>query len=256
MSFPNFQNKQKFASVLTASGLLAHRRVNPKSIVGNATAAVVCLQKTTALFLVKKFNGKSFEGFSGQVYRLEKLDPNILAAIPGGVGAPSLAVTVEELASCGIRKLIAVGIAGTIGEEIAAGEIILPSGAIRDEGTSYHYLMGDLAAKPSENLLQKFTAVIQSRSLKYTLGRVWTTDAPFRETAEEIREYRHQGVLAVEMECAALFSVCSALDLECACGLIASDSLSGGIWRPSEDSTVVDRSLKLLSEVAIRALGS
>jgi uridine phosphorylase len=149
---------------------------------------------------------------------------------------------------------IAVGIAGSLDEEISAGDMILPSSAIRDEGTSHHYLPSYLPAKPSENLHEKFITAMQSRSLRYVSGKVWTTDAPFRETGEEILEYRRQGVLAVEMECAALFSVCSALGLESACGLVASDSLARGVWQPAEDSAAVDRSLRLLSQVALEVV--
>ncbi len=252
VSFPDHQNEHTASGVLTASALLKHRGIDPATILRGSSAAIICFQRRTLVSLTKKFGGKPITVLSGETVWLRKY--GILVAMPRGVGAPALAVTMEELAACGIRTMIAVGIAGTIDETGSAGNIIVPSTAIRDDGTSHHYLPSDLPARPAQDLVHRLIASLGSRSMKYTSGTVWTTDAPFRETADEIREYRDQGVLAVDMECATLFSVAQALGLRSACGLVISDSVAGGVWRPAQDHRAVDDVLGELSIAAVEAL--
>lgn len=191
-------------------------------------------------------------GLSGETSWLKK--NGIIVSKPLGVGAPALAVAMEELAACGIHTMIAVGVAGAIAVGSNEGDIIVPSEAIRDDGTSHHYLAPDLRARPTQAVVERLTAVLGSRSLKHTTGTVWTTDAPFRETAEEIGAFHRQGVLAVDMECSTLFSVAQALGLNSACGLVISDSVTGGVWRPAHDPRAVDEVLGDLSIAAVEAL--
>lgn len=256
MNFPNFPNKQRYAGILNASNLLAQRGTNAATLVRGAKVALICLQTYSLRYTVKRQRGKKLNGLSGEVYALKKTNSQILAVKPVGVGAPSLTVLLEELAVCGIRRFIMIGIAGTISHRISTGEIIFPTSAIRDEGTSHHYLPSDLPAQPSNALQNKLAGAVESRGIKYSSGVVWTTDAPFRETAEEILHYQQQGVLAVEMECAAFFSVCSALNLESACGLVAVDSLASAVWRPPNHAAAVERSFQILADTSIEVLTS
>ncbi|HQT92848.1 MAG TPA: nucleoside phosphorylase [Candidatus Kryptobacter bacterium] len=179
--------------------------------------------------------------------------PIVLAQSPG-VGAPAVALLLEELAASGTRRCIAAGVAGSLQASIKSGECIIPTEAIRDEGTSHHCFSADVPASPSDELLRRFTSALDRRNRKYLSGKIWTIDAPYRETAEEIARYEKEGLLAVDMEMSAFLCVCSALKMEAACALVAADSLAGGIWHPPADIKKVNSSLEQLGDAAIEAL--
>src|SRR5204863_379738 len=100
------------------------------------------------------------------------------------------------------RRFIACGGAGALDPELTLGHIIVPTSAIRDEGTSYHYLHPDAEARPSPEAVAVIERVLVERELPYRTGRVWTTDAFFRETPGKVQLRRSQGCLLVEMEAA------------------------------------------------------
>ncbi len=99
-----------------------------------------------------------------------------------GVGAPLAAGLLEELIAYGCRKLIACGGAGVLNREIAAGHVVVPTSAVRDEGTSYHYLPPAREVAPDIAAVAAIEAVLQRRRVPYVRAKTWTTDAIFRET--------------------------------------------------------------------------
>lgn len=82
-----------------------------------------------------------------------------------------------------------------------------PTSALRDEGTSRHYLPADAPAVPDRALTGRFADALSAAGIAFTTGATVTTDAPYRTTAEEIRLHRANGVRAQEMEAAALFAL-------------------------------------------------
>jgi uridine phosphorylase len=89
--------------------------------------------------------------------------------------------------------------------------------ALRDEGTSYHYAAPSEFAEADPLLVAKVTKALRDESLSVLVGSSWTTDAPFRETAEAIEAARAKGILAVEMEAAALYTFARARDASVLC---------------------------------------
>jgi uridine phosphorylase len=219
-----------------------------------APSAVVCFQPSLLKYLSGRLGGREVDGLSGTVLILKRAGYPVVLAKPPGVGAPAAAMLLEELAASGTRRCIAVGVAGSLQASIETGEYIIPTEAIRDEGTSHHYLPAEVPASPSDELLRRFTSALDRRNRKYLPGRIWTTDAPYRETVEEIVRYGREGLLAVDMEMSAFLCVCSALKMEAACALVAADSLAGGIWHPPDDIRKVNSSLEQLGDAAIEAL--
>lgn len=256
MDFPHFPEKHKNPAVLSPEEMLSRRGKNAKKELRGASGAILCLQSQSLKYLSRKFVGKKAEGFTGTVVTLKKTGFRIAAAQPRGLGAPGVAVMLEELAACGIQRCISIGAAGTLQDSIAAGDVIIPTGAIRDEGTSYHYLSPDLSPSPSDKLLDSLVIILDKKRSRYLKGRVWTTDAPYRETAEEIARYQNDGIVAVDMETSAFLSVCFALNIEAVSALAAADSLTGKTWRPPSDNRIVDSSLKLLADTAVEVLTS
>lgn len=126
------------------------------------------------------------------------------------VGASYAVLLAEELFASGCELLISVTSSGRIAGETPPPYFILIEKALRDEGTSYHYLppsdFSRLAPKLSKSLRNAFDQI----PLPVQRGSTWTTDAPFRETRRAIERCRALGILAVEMEAAALYAFAEA----------------------------------------------
>jgi uridine phosphorylase len=122
------------------------------------------------------------------------------------VGAPFAVLIAEELFACGCRVLINLTSAGQINAAGPTPYFVVIDRALRDEGTSYHYAAPAAFAEAEPALVAKAVAALQQQRVRVLVGASWTTDAPFRETAEAIDAARAQGVLAVEMEAAALYA--------------------------------------------------
>ncbi|MFI4997542.1 MAG: nucleoside phosphorylase [Hyphomicrobiales bacterium] len=126
------------------------------------------------------------------------------------VGASFAVLVAEELFASGCRLLVSLTSAGQI---VPAGRppyFVVIDRALRDEGTSYHYAAPSEFAEADLDLVAAAKAALATLSLRSVVGPSWTTDAPFRETAEAIEAARHKGILAVEMEAAALYAFAKA----------------------------------------------
>lgn len=122
------------------------------------------------------------------------------------VGAPFAVLVAEELFACGCRLLINLTSAGQIVAAEPPPYFVVIDRALRDEGTSYHYAAPTTFASADPQLISAAAQAIEDAGLRALVGASWTTDAPFRETAEAIEAARGNGVLTVEMEAAALYS--------------------------------------------------
>jgi len=130
----------------------------------------------------------------------------IAGIIPCAVGAPFAVLVAEELFACGCQTLISMTSAGQIVPAAEPPYFVVIDRALRDDGTSYHYAAPDTLAEADPQLIATAQRALQSAGLPSYVGPSWTTDAPFRETAEAIASACAKGVLAVEMEAAALYT--------------------------------------------------
>jgi uridine phosphorylase len=122
------------------------------------------------------------------------------------VGAPFAVLVAEELFACGCRLLISVTSAGQINPVGDPPYFVVIDRAVRDEGTSYHYALPEAFAEADPQIVKAATNAVAGKGLRVYVGTSWTTDAPFRETADAIAAARNKGALAVEMEAAALYT--------------------------------------------------
>ena len=157
-----------------------------------------------------------------------------LAFLHPGVGAPLAAGFLEELIALGCRKFIACGGAGVLNANLAVGHIVIPTSALRDEGTSYHYLPPGEPAMPHPDGVAAIEATLQKHAIAYVTGKTWTTDAFYRETAGKVKRRREAGCLTVEMEAAAFFAVAQFRDVILAQMLYSGDNLDGENWDSRE----------------------
>jgi len=167
-----------------------------------------------------------------------------------GVGAPHATIVLEELIALGGRKFINIGSAGGLKDF----GVYVCEKAIRDEGTSHHYLPPSKYSYPDKKLTSSLEKSILKNNLDYEGGTSWTIDAPYRETIAEIKRYKKQGVKTVEMEAAALFAVSQTRKVKIASAFVVSDLVLEDKWDPQFDSKHVKQKLKKLLDATVDCL--
>ena len=169
--------------------------------------------------------------FISRLYTAAGREPDVCLAGPM-VGAPYAAMVAETLIAWGVRTILFIGWCGAVSPLLSIGDLVVPAAAVIDEGTSPHYTAGATAARPSEPLMHRVAEACAAEGVCAHAGTVWTTDAVFRETRDEVARHQRDGVLAVEMECSALFTVGGFRGVDVAALLVVSDDLSSLTWRP------------------------
>lgn len=144
--------------------------------------------------------------------------------------APGAASTIEELHAMGCSKFVVCGGAGALVKGSQVGEIIIPTSAVRDEGTSYHYVEPSREIPCNKAALETAIAILTEMGVPFTTGKTWTTDAMYRETPDRIERRRSEGCVTVEMEAAAFFAVSNYYDIPLIQLLYAGDDVSGSTW--------------------------
>jgi len=153
----------------------------------------------------------------------------------------------------GCRKFIACGGCGVLDGEIAVGHLLLPTSAIRDEGTSYHYLPPSREVEADARGVAALETVLNCHGVDYLRTKTWTTDAIYRETPAKTSAYRAEGCLAVEMESAAFFAVASFRGVPFGQILYGGDAVIPGGWdgRTWETREEIRRNLFWLAAEAV-----
>jgi len=170
---------------------------------------------------------KPFSGWPCYHTELETFDlSGQQVGIVGRVVGASFAVLVaEELFASGCELLVSLTSAGQI---VPAGQppyFVVINRSLRDEGTSYHYAPPSEFAEADATLVQKAAMALAQSGLHGVVGASWTTDAPFRETAQAIEAARTKGILAVEMEAAALYAFARAAGVQVLCLAHVTDTM-------------------------------
>ena len=153
-----------------------------------------------------------------------------LAFFHPGVGAPMAAGLLEEVIALGCRKFIACGGCGVLEKGIPVGGLMVVSAAVRDEGTSYHYLPPSREVLANEAGMRALIKALNQRRIPYRVGKTWTTDAPYRETVNKIAQRKKEGCLVVEMEAAGMMAVAQFRGVVFGQILYGGDDLSGYEW--------------------------
>ena len=183
----------------------------------------------------KRFAGQDpiyripFEHGDHEVHVVEHLGKRIAVFNPG-VGAPAAATSLEDIIGLGARKIIGCGGAGIVKQGFDVGHIIVPTGAVRDEGTSHHYQPVDVAVVPHPLAVEAIDAELLEAGVPHDKGLTWTTDAIFRETPEKVARRREQGCISVEMEASAMFAVAMFRGAVYGQLLYAGDDVSAQTW--------------------------
>ncbi len=148
------------------------------------------------------------------------------------VGEPICVAQYEELMAMGSRCLILLGNCGVLDKSIEDCGIIIPTAALRDEGTSYHYAAPGDVIEVNKKYRDTFKKVLKVCGYPYVEGITWTTDACYRETRGKVTRRKEQGAICVEMECAGMQAVCDFRGTEFFQFFYAGDNLDHSTWDP------------------------
>lgn len=177
------------------------------------------------------------------------------------VGAPACVCDYEEILAMGLEKLVMFGTCGVLDKRIDDLGIIIPTAAVRDEGTSYHYMPTSDEIAVNDKYKSIFTAILQEHGYTYTEGKVWTTDAVYRETHGKMASRKNMGCVCVDMECAAMSAAAKFREKDFFQFFYAADNLDGE-WdmrslqcdnRLSEKERIFLLALELAAKIADNA---
>src|ERR1700687_619549 len=119
--------------------------------------------------------------------------------IPRTIGGPYAVLIAEQLAAAGVELIVGLTSAGRVSPELPLPCLVVATSAIRDEGTSYHYLPPDNEVACKSPVVPLLERELIATGWAVRSGKVWTTDAPYRETKAQLNRWSQEGVLAVEM---------------------------------------------------------
>ncbi len=195
---------------------------------------ITCFSKTLMDRYVEIFNGEKIAEISNAngripIYKIVYKDIEI-ALFMSYVGASACTVAYEEVLAMGLEKLIMFGTCGVLDRNIEDLAIIIPSSAIRDEGTSYHYMKSSEEITVNDKYVSEFIDILSSNNVSYVQGKVWTTDAPYRETRAKVLKRKEQGCICVDMECSAMNAVAKFRNKELFQFFYAADNLDSSNW--------------------------
>jgi uridine phosphorylase len=173
--------------------------------------------------------------------------------IASPMGAPTAVMLLEQLVALGARRFLYVGFCGALATSYRIGDYFLPAYAIREEGTSYHYLPAEVIPASSARLNALLLTQATRQYVLVRQGPIWSTDAPYRETAHKIQHYQNAGVHAVDMEMAALFAVSHYRECEITALLIVSDECYHTTWKPGFGLQQLRQACQTAVEVCIAA---
>ena len=216
--------------------------------------AIMCYDSAFWQWICENPGHVECDGWLKGAYLVPCKDARILVLKVPGFGAPTAVMTLEELAAFGIKTFVNIGAAGGLQQNMNIGDIVICDRAIRDEGTSHHYVAAEKYALPCPELTENLCTTFERKGIQYSKGTSWTTDAPYRETIGELRQYCSDGVVTVEMEVSALFAVGAYRGVGVSSIFVISDILSEEDWNQGYHSAEKLEGLKKIFEVALEMI--
>lgn len=234
---------------------------NHKSIPGCPKVAVSCFERHTYNRMVEQLEVEEIGRASCAtieipLYRAQYQGKEV-ALFQSYVGASACVGMMEDFFAFGVEKVVLFGSCGVLDRSIASCGIIVPTSALRDEGTSFHYAPPGNEIVVNPKYRETFAQVLAAHNCTWTEGKVWTTDAMYRETADKVRRRREQGCVCVDMECSAVAALARFRGKEVFQFFHGADGLDGEAWDrrglgSKNDLTEKDKIAQLALELAVR----
>jgi len=191
--------------------------------------------------------------YRGYVTYTGKVDGVEISACSTGIGCPSAAIVVEELARIGAQTFIRVGTTGALQPEIEVGDTIIATAAVRADGTSGIYMPVEYPAVADFKVVSALVGVAKKLGVKVHIGKVVSTDAFYAGSYDIWGKAR---ALSVEMECSAIFTIAGLKGLKAGAILAVDGNLATGIkkgeFEPGEKSSELDERVQNAIEREIK----
>lgn len=163
------------------------------------------------------------------IYKIE-VEGKSLAVFNAPVGAPTCVAILEDVIALGAKKIVLFGTCGILDENIEETSIIIPTSALRDEGTSYHYAPASREIETNQGVQEFLLRFFEKRNISYLLGKVWTTDGVYRETVKKLLQRKEEGAICVDMEASAVAALSAFRNIPICHFFYAADHLSEEKW--------------------------
>lgn len=232
-------------------------------IEGFPEVAVSCFSRLTFERLINQLDAQviatiSMANMETPVYKAtyEGVDIALFMAYVGAAGCVGV---IEDVFAMGAKKLVLFGTCGVLDANIKDCSIIIPTSALRDEGTSYHYAPASDEILVNPKYKDEFISILKAHGCQYTEGKVWTTDAMYRETRDKVNKRKAAGCICVDMECSAVAALAQFRGKEVFHFFYATDNLDQENWDQrslANDANIQekDRIAQLALEFVVKAM--
>ncbi|MBR3138763.1 nucleoside phosphorylase [Candidatus Saccharibacteria bacterium] len=184
-------------------------------------------------------------------YRYVETNGEKILLVYPTMGSAGCVCDTELIIASGINKIVAFGTCGRLSSDIAQNTIILPTSAYREEGTSYHYLPDEDEIGIDEDALNIAEQVFKEHKFEYEKGKIWTTDAVYRETEGKVKLMQERGCIGVDMELSALLALAKYRNIKFTEFLIGEDPVvnSEKAPLPRRNEEIIDVALEILNKI-------
>jgi uridine phosphorylase len=241
--------------ILHARDVLSQRWAQGRGPRGTPPQGVIfCYQAGPLDSALAHWRTRGTGGFHADIRLLRRTKGRVGVATRFGVGAPAAVALLEELAAWGVRRFISIGIAGGLQAGQRAGDLVVVERALRDEGTSAHYIEPGTTVDASAPLTRLLAEALERAGRAVVMGTTCTTDAPYRTTLALVERWTRAGGMAVEMETAGVFAAARRRGVDVAAALCIADTMRPQGWRLTFDEAAVGTGVRALFEAAVEAL--
>ncbi len=230
--------------------------INPsmfnKKVASFPTTAVSFFSRNVMEEFVKRYSPKEIAQIDGETtrYPIYEIEVNgcKLAVYQSPVGAPACGMNMEDVIEMGAKNFLLVGCCGCLDKDIEDCGIIIPTSAIRDEGTSYHYMPQSDENFVEPKCVELLEEVMKENKIKYKKGKTWTTDALYRETKDKVASRIKMGAITVDMECSAMIAIAKFRNVNFAQIFYGADNLGGEEYDPRSltDKSAMEGKFKII----------
>ncbi len=255
MSLPNFPEKYQGEPVMRPEDTIAMRkRFGNFPKVDAPEGLILCLKNDLPYQLRWKVPVQKVGKVMGDFYLVRSTRGRVGVLSNFGIGAPVVASLTEEMIAWGVKRFIILSWGGALQASLNVGDIVITERAIRDEGVSHHYLPAEKYVNADASLTEALRKNLNINTGKIAVGATWTTDAPYRETREEILRYQAEEIQVVEMEIAALFALAKVRGVQASAVVVAADKLANLTWEMPTDMKRINSSFEMAYRAAIQTL--
>jgi len=237
--------------IVTAAKLLEHKRIYGH--LGDFKApetVLICYQRSTMEYLLKEYPKFQSCKEVTHLYLSDEKEVGILG--DWGVGAPGLAIKMEELIALGAKRFVAVGTAGGLMNAHKIADMVLCTKALAEDGVAHLYLNGESVVEADPEMIIEFRQFEREKSLSaFAPVMAWSFSAIFRETVEDVCRVGEKGCSVVEMEAATLYAIAKEKKVQALTLFVISDSITKEEWTPRVKDQAVRTNLHQLVDLAL-----